>query len=102
MVDIGKIKGPKTQAGAKIEMPSGKNGVVKINISGDSYDLSEFFDRGKNSSAAADEAENDWEKTPDVDVNIAVNRLWTNPDVSVTGLPAAPGSETASACMKCT
>ena len=53
MVDIGKIKGPKTQAGAKIEMPSGKNGVVKINISGDSYDLSEFFDRGKNSSAAA-------------------------------------------------
>jgi hypothetical protein len=85
VVDIGKIKGPKTQAGAKIEMPSGKNGVVKINISGDSYDLSEFFDRGKNSSAAAGEAENDWEKTPDVDVNIAVNRLWTNPDVSVTG-----------------
>lgn len=86
VVDIGKIKGPKTKASAKIEMPSAKNGTAKINISGDSYDLSEFFDRGKGkSSAGSGESDDSWENTPDVDINIAVNRLWTNPNVSVTG-----------------
>lgn len=84
-VDIENIKGPKTRASAKIEMPASKKGIVKINISGNSYDLSEFFNRSEKKASGGGNDDSGWENTPDVDINIAVNRLWTNSDVSVTG-----------------
>lgn len=85
-IDIEKINGPKTKAGAKIEIPEQKNGIIKINISGESYDLSEFFDRRTSLMSSADKkGKAEKEEIRDADVNIAVNRLWTNPDVSVTG-----------------
>ncbi len=84
-VDIENIKGPKTRASAKIEIPASKKGIVKINISGNSYDLSEFFNRSEKKASGGNNDDSGWENTPDVDINIAVNRLWTNSDVSVTG-----------------
>lgn len=87
VVDIEKIKGPKTSAGAKIELPTADNKITKVNISGNSYDLSAFFDRGKKymPGSTSSSSGDGLESTPDVDINIAVDRLWTNPDVSVTG-----------------
>ena len=84
VVNINKIKGDKISAGARIEM-SEKNAPIKVNISGDSYDLSEFFNRRPDTQKSGKKSESGWKSTPDVDINIAVNRLWTNPDVAVTG-----------------
>lgn len=85
-VDIEKISGPKTKAGAKIDIPADDDGIVKINISGDSYDLSAFFDESDGRPVGAENKNGgSLDDTRNVDVNIAVNRLWTNPDVSVTG-----------------
>lgn len=84
VINIKEIKGNKTSASAKISLPQGKEKKYKINISGNSYDLSAFFDnREKEQKIAAAAQENRLEDTPDVDINIAVNTLWTNPDVSV-------------------
>lgn len=89
IVNIDNIKGPKTRASAKIEMPATKNGITKISISGNSYDLSEFFERNEKSSQEAankgEDTDKGWEDTPNLNISIAVNTLWSNPDVSVTG-----------------
>ena len=85
LIDISKINGPKTRAQAKIDLAYDKNQKYTINISGNSYDLTEFFER--RSTSAVDnqkEADNSWENTPNIDLNIAVNSLWSNPDVAVT------------------
>lgn len=95
VVDIYDIKGPKTSAKAKIEFSDGAKQKVKINISGNSYDLSEFFAGKENSmktvkskvkkiSKASQEEEEDWEDVTDTDIFIAVNNLWTNPNVPIT------------------
>jgi len=83
-INITQIKGQKTSASAKITLPQGKNGKYKINISGNSYDLSTFFENREQAEKQAVSAQKSHlENTPDVDINIAVNTLWTNPDVSV-------------------
>ena len=95
VVDISSIKGPKSSAKAKIEIaykPKKKN---KINISGNSYDLTELFVRDeevmrrkaalrKTQKQAKDDDEDYLEKVTDTDIYIAVNSLWTNPEVPIT------------------
>lgn len=89
IIDIGNIKGPKTRASAKIELAESKKYSTKVNVSGNSYDLSEFFERKEKSDnqAAIKDINDDndsWEDTPNMHINIAVNSLWTNPNVPVT------------------
>lgn len=93
MIDIYNINGPKTSAKAKIEWVKEKEKpLIKLNVSGMSYDLTEFFDRRnkkRDEELAADKAvvsseTDDFKNVPDADVNIAVNRLWTNPEVPIT------------------
>ena len=85
-VDINKINGPKTNARAKIDLSYGKNPHYTINVSGISYDLSEFFEQRSAKSHNEDKQSNDsdWENTPNIDLNIAVNSLWSNHDIAVT------------------
>lgn len=90
VVDVFDIKAPKTNAKAKIELSYGKKKKVKINVSGSSYDLSEFFnkdeakpEKSKSSGKKNKKDDDDWENVPDTDVFIAVNSLWTNEFVSV-------------------
>lgn len=95
VVDIYDIKGPKTSAKAKVEFANTKKQNIKINISGNSYDLTEFFAKkevdnklpdtkakGKKTTSKADDDE--LEKVTDTEIYIAVNNLWTNPDVPIT------------------
>lgn len=101
-VDIQKIRGPKTNARAQIEWTGSKqDSLIKINVSGNSYDLTPFFDRQNESSKkryakAKENKENietltndDLEDVENTDVNIAVNKLWTNPNVPITNFAGA-------------
>ena len=72
---------------------------IKINVSGSSYNLSDFFEKDeeerkeakerrrrqklKDITAPEPEEENEWEKVTDMDINIAVNSLWTNENVAI-------------------
>ena len=90
LIDVYDIKGPRNSANAKIEFLNNPE-KVNINITGDSYDLTEFFDRRENKNkkpiqtdnGKKDDDDNDLEKINDMDVHINVNRLWTNRRVSV-------------------
>ncbi len=93
LVNIDKIKGSRTNAKAKIELAYEPKMKAKINISGESYDLSPFFEKSeseekvdKKALAAQTPVEDDdgLEKTIDADIYIAVNHLWTNPYVDVS------------------
>lgn len=89
VIDIFDIKAPKTNAKAKIELANTKKQKVKINVSGSSYDLSEFFSKSKNPSTKTKVTHNkqndkdELENVTDTDIFIAVNSLWTNEFVSV-------------------
>lgn len=92
IVDIFNIKAPKTNAKAKIEFANTPKQKVKINVSGSSYDLSEFFDKDENKPAVdlnakkkpnAKDDKDELENVTDSDIFIAVNSLWTNEFVSV-------------------
>lgn len=98
-IDIEDIKGPKTSARAKIDMSYKPKEKIKINVSGSSYNLSDFFEKDEEERKEAKERrrqqklrdimapepeeENEWEKVTDMDVNIAVNSLWTNENVAI-------------------
>lgn len=93
LVDINQIRGEKTNAKAKIDIIYEPKTKAKINISGESYDLSPFFEKQdkkikiekKNISRPQEEdEEDDLEKTIDADIFIAVSNLWTNPHIAVT------------------
>ena len=94
-VDINHIKGPKTNAQAQISLSYDPQKNVKIIVSGSSYDLSAFFSEDQTEGAASPEAgkkspqdqEDDddiWASTPNTEINIAVDQLWTNADVAVS------------------
>ena len=94
-VDISRIRGPKTSASAKIDFTYKPKKKIKVNVSGNSYDLTELFARNeenirrkttlhKNKKTLKDEDEDYLEKVPDTDIYIAVNSLWTNPEVPIT------------------
>ncbi len=88
VVDISDIQAPKTSARAKIEFANTPKQKVKINVSGISYDLSVFFASGNKSPKDISKlppkpTKDELEDVTDTDINIAVNRLWTNTDVAV-------------------
>lgn len=88
VVEVNDIQGPKTSARAKIEFANTAKQKIKINVSGISYDLSVFFsDTGKatkdTSKLPPKPTKDELEDVTDMDINIAVNRLWTNPDIAV-------------------
>lgn len=83
-VNINRIHGPKTSAKAKIEFAD-KGKKVKINVSGNSYDLTELFAATENKAASGNSKsdDDDWTKVPNTEVFIAVNSLWTNPNTPI-------------------
>lgn len=98
LVDISNIKGPKTSARAQIEMSNAPKPKVKINVFGDSYNLSDFFAKDENEIKDAKERrkqlkikdlstpdveEDELEKVADTEINIAVNSLWTNENIAI-------------------
>lgn len=101
VIDITNIKGPKTSAKAKIDFGYSPKENVKIIVSGTSYDLSDYFARDDDEIAAGrqrrvelkakaktapkiDNSEDElWAATPNTDINIAVDKLWTNSDVVI-------------------
>ncbi|MDD4556766.1 MAG: AsmA-like C-terminal domain-containing protein [Alphaproteobacteria bacterium] len=85
-IDITKVKGPKTSAKAKVMM-SKVNGqeLIKVNISGLSYDISNLFEINIKSNEKTDlDPEEYLKQMPNTDINIAVDSLWTNKEVPVT------------------
>lgn len=97
LIDISDIKGPKTDARAQIELINTPKKKIKINVSGNNYNLSDFFDKDNEEITAAKERrrqlklkssqmpedDDELEKVTDTDIYIAVNRLWTTPDTLI-------------------
>ena len=97
VIDIKSIKGPKTNAKAKIDFTNQKTDAIKIIVSGSTYDLSDFFARDeddieenrkrremlKEKGDKVNDDENIWEDVPSTNINIAVDKLWTNDKVSI-------------------
>lgn len=93
VIDITQIKGPKTNASAKISFSASKPEHIKIIVSGSSYDLSAFFEPEeapkqspmvKAATPAKDTAKEDiWAEIPNTDISIAVDQLWTDSEVSL-------------------
>ena len=83
-VDIAQIRGPRTAARAKIGLTDKDNPQIKIEVTGESYDLRPLFDskdetNDKQPDKVVQENEDDGlEKINNTDVFITVNRLWTN------------------------
>lgn len=83
-VDITDINGSKTSAKAKIEFIDEGMKNIKINISGNSYDLTELFtksEKTKNSTIGG--GDDDWSDVPNAEIFIAVKSLWTNPKTPI-------------------
>lgn len=85
-IDITKIEGPKTSAKAKIEFADAENKNIRINVSGNSYDLTELFakrDKEAAKAATTDTADDELTNVKDTEIFIAVNSLWTNPETPI-------------------
>lgn len=87
-VDITSIKGPFTNAKAKIDIAYEPKQKVKVTVSGSSYDISPFFKgladsstETANSTEVRSDQDDTWDNIPDTDVNIAVDKLWTASDI---------------------
>ncbi len=88
ILSIPKIQGPKTSAFAKFEFKYAPKEMFYLNVSGSSYDLTKLFDKheeekkkqAKSPSSFEDE---DLLKTPNAEINIAVDKLWTTPDMPI-------------------
>lgn len=100
LIDVSDIKGPNTDARARIEMAGGRQDKVKIAVSGKSYNLADFFNKDQDEIKADKERrrqmrlsdalnrgkkdeKDDWEDVSNTDINIAVDSLWTNNDVAI-------------------
>ena len=88
-IDITEIKAQKTFAKAKVDWAYEPKLKLKVTVTGDAYDLTEFFDTKKNLTAAEKEKKKKSLKDPledvmDTDIVVGVNKLWTNNDVPVT------------------
>ncbi len=86
-IDIFEIKGAKTDASAKIDINyDNKKPFYNINITGNSYNLTDFFKKGDEIDYKVDEdnQEEDWlEDTNDTDIFISVRSLWTIKDFPI-------------------
>jgi len=88
-ITINNIKSPKSFAKAKIDFSYKPDLSLKVTVTGDSYDLTEFFDKKKKDTAAAQKKKQKSLKDPledimNTDIIIGVNKLWTNHKVPVT------------------
>lgn len=84
-VDISKIEGPKTAASAKINLSDRDSPNIKVEVSGNSYNLMPLFDKkaDDNKVDVSDKSlykneDDDLEDVHNTDIFIAVNSLWTN------------------------
>lgn len=86
-VDITEIKSPKAFAKAKVDLNYAPKLKLKVAVTGDSYDLTEFFDT-KKKRVAADKKKKSLkdplEDVMDTDIVVGVNKLWTNNNIPVT------------------
>ena len=88
-IDVTQIKAPKAFAKARVDFNYKPKLALKVTVSGDSYDLTDFFDKKKKDSAAEKKQKKKSLKDPladimDTDIVIGVNKLWTNDKVPVT------------------
>ena len=88
LVDIKEIKAPKSFAKAKIQVGYAPKLNLKVTVTGDSYDLTEFFDTRKKNTEVKKKAKKSLkdplEDIMDTDIVVGVNKLWTNDKVPVT------------------
>ncbi len=89
-IDIAEIKAPKAFAKAKVDFKYAPKLSLKVTVSGDSYDLTEFFDARKKTAVTEKKQKKQkslkdpLEDVMDTDIVIGVNKLWTNNNVPVT------------------
>lgn len=88
-IDITEIKAPKAFAKAKVDFSYEPKLKLKVTVSGDAYDLTEFFDTKRTLSDEEKKAKKKSLKDPledvmDTDIVVGVNKLWTNKSVPVT------------------
>lgn len=83
-VDITKISSSRTSARAKIGLTDSDNPQIKVEVSGESYDLRPLFDsddeekEAKTTQVVQENEDDGLEAVNNTDVFITVNRLWTN------------------------
>jgi len=87
-INIKKIEGPKTSASAKIDFVYKPQYLIKLNVSGSNYDLTELFAKQQNQPKQLypkieNNADDDLKSLPNAEIFIAVSSLWTNPDTPV-------------------
>ena len=93
VIDVTNIKSQKTFAKAKVGFEYEPKLKLKVTVTGDSYDLTDFFEKNKEQKVNVKKEE----KTPkkkslkdpledmmDTDIVIGVNKLWTNDKIPVT------------------
>lgn len=89
-IDITEIKAPKAFAKAKVDFKYQPKLSLKVTVSGDAYDLTDFFDARKKAAVTEKKAKKQkslkdpLEDVMDTDIVIGVNKLWTNNNVPVT------------------
>lgn len=89
VIEISEIKAPKAFAKARVELSYLPKLKLKVKVTGDSYDLTDFFDNRKKGAFEDKKKQKKSLKDPledvmDTDIAVGVNKLWTNPDVPVT------------------
>ena len=88
-IDITEIKSPKAFAKSKVTLDYEPKLKLKVTVTGDAYDLTEFFDSKKTLTDEEKEKKKKSLKDPledvmDTDIVVGVNKLWTNPNVPIT------------------
>lgn len=88
-IDITEIKSPKAFAKSKVNLDYEPKLKLKVTVTGDAYDLTEFFDSKKTLTDEEKEKKKKSLKDPledvmDTDIVVGVNKLWTNTDVPIT------------------
>ena len=89
-IDIAEIKAPRAFAKAKVDLTYKPKLSLKVTVSGDAYDLTEFFDAQKKTAVTAQKTKkkkslkDPLEDVMDTDIVVGVNKLWTNDKVPVT------------------
>ena len=88
LIDVTEIKAPKTFAKAKINFGYKPKINLKVTVTGDSYDLTEFFDFRKNDTKEKKKQKKSLkdplEDLMDMEIVVGVNKLWTNKDVPIS------------------
>ena len=89
VIDVTNVKSLKTFAKAKVDFLYEPKLKLKVTVTGDSYDLTDFFEKKKDDTKNDKKMKKKSLKDPledmmDTDIVIGVNKLWTNDKVPVT------------------